>query len=141
MDYIPKFFQPYELVPKETYERFENSLYRIWWMFDSRVLFTADVIRQRYGKMVANTWFWGGIHQFRGWRPGDCGVGAEFSQHKNGRALDLIPIETTAKKIREDIKKGDDLLLKYITCIEEGEFINWLHFDCRNHKGLLIVTP
>jgi len=139
MHYIPKHFQPYELVPKATFKRFENSLYRIWWLFDSRMLFTADAIRERYGKMIANDWFWGGSNQYRGWRPWDCEVGAELSQHKFGSALDLIPVETTAEEIREDIKKGNGLLFKYITCIEEN--VSWLHFDCRNYGGLLIVNP
>jgi len=139
MHYVPKHFQPYELVPKAVFERFENSLYRIWWLFDSRMLFTADAIRERYGKMIANDWFWGGSNQYRGWRPWDCGIGAELSQHKFGCALDLIPVETTAEEIRKDIRKGDDLLFKYITCIEEN--VSWLHFDCRNYDGLLIVNP
>jgi len=139
MYYKPKHFQPYELVPKPTFDRFKNSLYRIWWLFDSRMLFTADALRDRYGKMVANDWFWGGSNQYRGWRPWDCDVGAELSQHKFGRALDLIPVETTAEEIRRDIEKGNDLLFKYITCIEGKVF--WLHFDCRDHDGLLIVNP
>jgi len=117
MYYVPTFFQPFELVPKEFYETFKDFPRRIWSMFDSRTLFTGDAIRRRYGKMIAN----------------------EYSQHKRGAALDLVPVETAVEEIREDIKKRRDLLFKYITCIEEG--VSWLHFDCRNHKGLLIVRP
>ncbi len=139
MYYVPTFFQPFELVPKEFYETFKDFPRRIWSMFDSRTLFTGDAIRRRYGKMIANDWYWGGSNQYRGWRPFDCPVGAEYSQHKRGAALDLVPVETAVEEIREDIKKRKDLLFKYITCIEEG--VPWLHFDCRNHKGLLIVRP
>lgn len=140
MDYIPKFFQPYELVPKATYESLKNKPWIIWQLFDPRVLYTADKIRECYGKMIANTWYWGGIHQFRGWRGSRCPVGARWSQHKFGRAEDLIPVEVTAEEIRRDIKVGKNgHIFQYITCIEDK--IGWLHFDTRNYKGLLIVTP
>ena len=131
MDYIPKYFQPYELL--------KDKPWIIWQLFDPRVLYTGDKIRQFYGKMIANTWYWDGVHQYRGWRPGDCEIGAKYSQHKFGRALDLVPAEVTAKEIRQDIKlrkRGN--IFQYITCIEDG--VGWLHFDTRNYKGLLIIT-
>jgi len=136
MDYIPKYFQPYELVPQATYELLKDRPWVIWQLFDNRTLYTGDRIRIRYGKMIANDWFWGGNNQYRGWRPGDCFVGAEYSQHKFGRAEDLVPVECTVEEIRQDIKKDE---FQYITCIEEG--VPWLHFDVRNYKGLLLVTP
>ena len=89
--------------------------------------------------MIANTHHWGGAHQYRGWRSGDCEIGAKYSQHKFGRALDLVPAEVTAEEIRQDIKlrkRGN--IFQYITCIEDG--VGWLHFDTRNYKGLLIIT-
>jgi hypothetical protein len=137
MDYIPKYFKPYELVPKATYELLKNRPWVIWQLFDPRVLHVADAIRRRYGKMTANTWYWKGRHQYRGWRPARCKVGATYSQHRFGRALDLVPGEATAEEIRQDIMDGDNF--QYITCIEA--VVHWLHFDVRNYKGLLIVTP
>jgi len=137
MDYTTKFFKLYELVPKATYELLKNRPWVIWQLFDERILYSADRIRKRYGKMLANTWYWGGGHQYRGWRPPDCGVGAVYSQHRFGRAIDLEPIEVTAEEIRQDIKKGENF--RYITCIEEN--VPWLHIDVRNYKGLLIVSP
>jgi len=139
MDYIPKYFQPYELVPRETYELLKDKPWIIWQLFDPRVLYTADKIRQFYGKMIANTWYWDGVHQYRGWRSGNCEIGAKYSQHKFGRALDLVPAEVTAEEIRQDIKLGKHgHIFQYITCIEDG--VGWVHFDVRNHKGLLIIT-
>ena len=136
MDYIPKWFKPYELVPRATYELLKNKPWIIWQLFDNRVLYVADRVRKRYGKMVCNTWYWGGVHQYRGWRPSRC-IGARWSQHKFGRAIDLVPVETTAERIRQDIKAGEGF--SGITCIEDG--VDWLHFDVRNYKGLLIITP
>ena len=140
MDYTPKFFQPYELVSEKTYTELKERPEKLWQIFDPRVLYTADKIREFYGKMIANTWYWGGAHQYRGWRPLDCSVGARWSQHKFGRAIDLVSTETAVEEIRQDIKlrrKGH--IFQYITCIEDG--VDWLHFDVRNYKGLYIVKP
>jgi len=137
MDYIPKFFKPYELVSKEVYEELKDKPWIIWHLFDPRVLYSGDRIRTRYGKMIANTWYWGGSNQYRGWRLPSCGVGAKYSQHRFGRALDLVPVETTAEAIRKDIMTGENF--HWITCIEAS--VPWLHFDVRNYRGLLIVRP
>ena len=135
-------FKIYELVPRDTYALYPE--YRLWWLFDRNIIITANRIRERYGKMLANTWWWNGKHQYRGWRPWDCPVGAELSQHKFGRALDLEPVEVTAEEIREDILKDpwdDDF--KLITCIELK--VSWLHYDTRNWekelKGILQIAP
>ena len=135
MDYIPKHFKPYELVPKVTFRTISERV--IWYLFDPRILYVVDHIRKRYGKMIANTWYWGGEHQYRGWRPPRCEIGAVYSQHRFGRALDLVPTEVTVEEIRRDIKKGESF--HFITCIEEG--VSWLHVDVRNYKGLLIIKP
>ena len=139
MDYIPKYFQPYELVPRETYTALEKHdiMYQVWWLFDPRILQVIDLIRERYGKMVANTWWWGGIHHYRGFRPGNVIVGSKRSQHRFGRAVDLIPAEVSVEEIRSTIKNGEDF--HWITCVESD--VSWLHVDVRNYKGLLIVYP
>lgn len=144
--YKCRWFRIYELVPSEVYYRAgkTNRVESLWYLFDNRILITADWLRTTYGKMLANTWYWEGRHQYRGWRPWSCPIGAEWSQHKFGRALDLIPLETTAEKIRQDIIKSPwDFIFQHITCIENE--ISWLHMDCRNwdksENGLLIVKP
>ena len=142
--YKPTHFTIYELVPESLFKlNYPDEMF--FTLFDNRILWTADGLRRRYGKMIVNTYNWGGKSHYRGWRPFDCEVGAKLSQHKFGRALDLIPTEITAEEIREDIlKKQKGLeLFKYITCIETN--VSWLHFDCRNHNkqrfGLLIIKP
>ena len=94
--------------------------------------------------MNANTWYWGGNNQYRGWRPWDCPVGAFLSQHKFGKAIDLVPTDVHAEEIRKDIKKDQNQNeFKYLTCIEEG--VGWFHGDCRNWNrtkhGILYVKP
>ena len=114
-------------------------------MFDDRVLWTADQLWELYGPtVVANDWYWGGNNQYRGWRPWNCKVGANLSQHKFGRALDQKFKYATAEEVRQKIKKDpwkDEF--KHIKSIENN--VSWLHFDCRNWNkqryGLLIVRP
>lgn len=143
--HIPGYFKLYELLPKDFYNKYLS--YKgdnLWFLFDDRLLKCADRLRERYGKMIANTWYWGGKHQYRGWRPFDCTVGSAFSQHKFGRALDLVPDECTAEEIRKDIlqSKNQDIFID-ITCIETK--VSWLHVDVRNwdkpNKGIFLVNP
>ena len=136
MIYKPKYFRLEELVPPDMFATVPAKY--LWWALDWRVLWTADRLRERYGKMIANTWLWGGDHKERGLRDPMTSTGAAWSQHKFGRALDLVPVETTAEEIREDIRAETayPYAFKYITCIETG--VPWLHFDDRNWEGGLL---
>ena len=138
--YQPKYFKLYELLPKEFYKEDIN----IWFIFDYRLLWTIDRLRIKWGKLVANTWHWGGQNQYRGYRPFDCNVGAKLSQHKFGRAIDLIPLEASVDEIRKDIiNKTYAPDYQHITCIEED--VSWLHIDVRNwdkrNNNVLIIKP
>ncbi len=132
------------MLPKKFYEENRDKGDTLWFMFDNRLLWTADQLRIRYGRMSVNTWHWGGSSEYRGWRPWDCGIGAFLSQHKFGKALDLLPTEITSEKIRKDIKKDQNQNeFKYITCIEDN--VIQLHLDVRNWNrtkhGILIIKP
>jgi len=134
----PKYFQIYELLPQGFYERHCSltSEEQLFLMFDSRILESADNLRERYGPMVCNDYRWGGDNHLRGWRPTECLIGAELSQHKYGRALDLVPTCESVDKIRQDIiddKHGYDF--RFITAVEM-EVSSWLHIDCRNWNKL-----
>lgn len=134
-------FRIQELVPKFLYHRFETETEKLWLIFDPRLIWTADKIRMRHGPMICNTWNQDGSIQYRGFRPFDLDVGAPLSQHKFGRALDLIPVNKTAEEVREDILAHPDLdEYKFIRCLETG--ISWLHFDVRNWIGpILLFKP
>lgn len=130
---IPEFFELYELLPQAFYEtHYPVFGDRLWNMFDHRILETADNLRRLYGPMRVNTWRWGGEHQWRGWRPSDCDVGAILSQHKYGRALDLEPVSEGVNQIRMEILEDlHPYCFRFITAVEEA--VPWLHIDCRNH--------
>lgn len=148
MDYYkPKYFTLEELLPEDFYYAQKHRGDYLWTIcFDSRVLWTADRLRERYGAMTVNTWKWPAMkkHEFRGYRPPNCEIGSKLSQHRYGRALDLIPQYIGAQKIRDEIfASPHDEDFQYITCLEDD--ISWLHFDIRNWdkktNGILVITP
>ena len=140
--YKPDYFTIEELVPESVSKSVKERY--LWNIFDYRILVTADRLRKRYGKLLANTWPWGGRHRYRGYRPQECKIGSKYSQHRYGRAIDLEPMIVTAEEIRQDILSGqNEETFEYITAIELGT--SWLHIDCRSHlkavHGVLTFQP
>lgn len=139
--YIPKYFELYEIVPKNIYSKYRLNL---WFLFDERILKTIDRLRDRYGALSVNNWYWNGRNQHKGWRPYNCTIGAEYSLHKFGRAIDLHSKHFTSEEIRKDIKNDPFCKdFEYITCIEDDTY--HLHIDCRNwnknKEGILVARP
>ena len=103
---------------------------RLWSLLDDRIVWTADQLRERFGRAVINNAPFGGQNQFRGFRPFDCETGAELSQHKFGRAIDITFEDYDVAYVRQDIKDHHALdRYKHITYVEED--VPWLHIDCR----------
>ncbi len=119
---IEEFFPPSMLL--------KYSEDRLWSLLDDRIVWTADQLRERFGKAVINSHPFGGSNRFRGFRPSGCRVGAELSQHKFGRAVDITFVDWTAESVRQYIRDVPSLAcFQYITYIEDG--VPWLHIDCR----------
>lgn len=129
--YIPKHFQIYELVPKAFYNKHKSKGQFLWSiLFDARLLMTIDTIREQFGAMTVNDWYWGGSNQYRGFRPPNCGVGATLSQHRFGRGCDLIPKEASVDDIRDEIINRQNYIeWKHVGGLEMD--ITWLHVDVR----------
>ena len=140
MIHQPRHYQIEELVPESLYRAYPDRE-KLWLCFDGRLIWTIDALRKRFGKMVVNTWNQGGPFQYRGFRPWEIAVGSPFSQHKFGRAADLVPSFITAEEIRSHILSHPDLdEYKFIRCIEAG--VSWLHIDVRSWLGpILVVNP
>ncbi len=130
--YIPTHFHLYELVDPGSFGIHGNALWRV---FDPRILKGADVLRERYGRLIVNDWYWSGQCQWSGFRPPLCSVGADLSQHRFGRGLDLHPEEVTPEEIRQDLITHPEIVrvdgIWLITALEMG--VGWVHGDCRNH--------
>jgi hypothetical protein len=143
--YIPKYFELYELLPPElyTYDMMASEVAReraFATYFDRKLLETIDVVREIIGlPLICNTWFQDGNRVASGYRTKTCSVGAENSQHKLGKAVDLICHKMSAEEMRQKIEANKDRL-PYQIRIETG--VNWLHIDTKeitadyqkNHK-------
>jgi len=132
--YKPKYFIIEELVSKDEYSQYHSQYGdRLFLLFDYRILITADMLRELFGPIVCNTWHYGGSNHYRGFRPWHVWVGAVMSQHKFGRALDLVPVKLSAEEVRQDIIAHPTReAYQHIKAIEDG--VGWLHIDCRNEK-------
>lgn len=157
MYYTPnsRYFRAEEFFPPEVISENKTSSGKvnssIWRIFDWRVLWTGEKIREKFGTMVINDYLWGGVNRYRGFRPWSCILDTDHyiktgiakatfssftSQHCFGRAIDCKFKKYSAEEIREDIRdkeeRGllDNSIYKYITCVEDG--VSWLHFDTRS---------
>jgi hypothetical protein len=141
--YKPEHFRIDEIVDPATFATYgEKSL----WFMDSRILWTADAIREYFNKPCI-------VNNYNIAKPGeyvyrDSGLrlepvgAATRSQHIYGRALDIKIQGVLAGDARMEIKSKwkAEPAFRFITAIEDG--VNWLHIDCRNTNSdqLLIFT-
>lgn len=131
--YIPTHFTAAEMVPKAIYDKYKNRG-DVWFfqtLLDERLLIVADAIRTKFGSMTINDWSFTGPNQFRGFRPPSCGIGATLSQHRFGRAADMIPKAAIhPDEIRDYIiAHQHNKIWEYIGGLEMD--ISWLHIDVR----------
>lgn len=130
MLYIPKFFKIQELVPQHVYnERGDKA----WELLDPLLLDSADAIRRMFGPMTVNNWHVGGSREWSGLRTEHSPYGTMYSQHRFGRALDMIPHDVPVDVVRKYIVDNSNEF-PLITGIELD--VNWLHIDVRNSKGV-----
>lgn len=151
--YKPKHVSEDELVNRATWNELNKAgtLERVFWQFNPLVLITADLLREVFGPITINNWKIGGSFQNRGLRIDDS-VGAKFSAHKRGAALDCNFKNATAPEIRKKMlelgcfkpgfKDRTDLgkyeCFKHIGRVEStqnGKEISWFHFDIWNNQS------
>lgn len=126
-----------EMVPRHVFYKYEKRGADYLWtiLFDERLLRSIDTIREQFGPMTVNDWHIGGNNELRGYRPPSCVIGADLSQHRFGRAADLIPSRADADEIRNDIIEDQmGRPYRYIGGLEMK--ISWLHIDVRQRNPL-----
>ena len=138
--YKPTHFALEELVPQTL---FEQHGYACWELLDDRALITLDKLREKFGSMTVNNWKWNGPRKWSGLRTeGFYKSVTDYlrsrSQHKYGRAFDVIFKDISAKEVRDYIVKNQSEF-PYITFLECD--ISWFHFDVRNCDGLKLWSP
>lgn len=138
--YKCKHFAIHELVPPDVFrERGESA----WALLDDRMLITLDRLREKYGSMTVNNYFWDGTRKWSGLRTPGSPYYRTYSQHTFGRAADCVFKHTSAEKVRQDIlRKPCDLTDPVFTLITSIELkVSWLHFDVRNCDRIMTYTP
>ena len=144
--YKPKYFELYELLPPELYkvDYYESESARElgYELMDEKLLITIDIIRGEIVKapLICNTWYMNGSRRNSGLRTYNCTIGATNSQHKLGKAVDLVCHSYTAEEIRQMIIAHKDLL-PYPIRMEKGPDITWVHIDTKDmdYRGRKIV--
>jgi hypothetical protein len=134
--FIPKNIQLYELLPKAQYQLWKCKYgeKRLWWWMGYEMPWTLQAIRDLYDRrMYLNNWYWGGEHQYRGFRPMNCPIGADGSLHKViGAAQDFMLDGIASEQVRIDIKRNpDEPAFQYIKAVELDTV--HVHIDRRNH--------
>lgn len=152
--YIPKYFAIHELIGPNLYNQY-NGASSLWLALDERMLRTLDLLRSKYGRMIVNNWRSGGPRKESGLREMGTSTGAALSQHKFGRAADVLFMETesvTPESVRKEMKalgvfdsdmreseNPDVAPFRFINRVEwyaNGSAITWFHFDVGNDRAV-----
>lgn len=130
-----KFFDIKELVSKNIYEEHGDDAIKF---LDEKALEALENVREILDVgLICNNWAAGGNRTQCGYREPGTSVGVAKSQHKLGRAFDLISKKMTAKQMREKLEANEEKLIHPIRIEkwdDKGE-INWLHMDVSFKKG------
>jgi hypothetical protein len=116
------------------------------WFIDHRIITVAQELRDDLGVPITiNNYMTGGQYKSSGLRTQGSKIGAKYSQHKYGRAIDCKFGGMTIKEVYDFILHNQD---KYfgigLSTIENIEHTpTWLHLDCRltGLEEFKIVNP
>ena len=126
--YKPFYFMAPELCSREAHDALGAKIFRY---INPKVTFSADQLRHNFGSATINNWFWGGDRQYSGLRLHGEPHYSPTSDHSYGNALDMIFKTATAQEVRNHIEANPDLY-PFITFVEEGYSVNWLHISVSN---------
>lgn len=142
---MKNYFKPEELVYPECHQIWGD---RSLMFMDNRIIACANLFRETVGQPVyVNNYAMG--YTLSGLRPFNATIGATWSQHKFGRALDLKVLGWSSKAMFEVVMDNrNKFVLLGLTTIENpaktvGKHQDWLHIDCRTSavNGIRIVNP
>lgn len=144
---VSKNFILQEFLPDYVYNRFgEKGI----WLIDPRIISLAQAIRDFYNRpVIINDWYYGGnqyapgkTYNHSGYRAPSTRIGATYSQHKFGRAIDIKIRDLHPNTIRHDLRTNFALFSTYGLTTIEKDTPSWVHCDCR-YTGLdhLLEVP
>jgi len=122
-----------EFIPPTIYNMYDVKE-KCLWVLDIRIIKAAQLLRDLTGcNVIINNWHNGGEYTNRGYRLPSSKVGATYSQHKFGRAIDVnVEGMTVAGTIDCMLTNFDKFKAYGIRTIEHPAFTpSWVHMDCR----------
>ena len=135
--YRCNYFAIHELVPRNV---FKDRGEKAWELLDDRLLITLDRLRERYGPMTVNNWYWDKEREWSGLRTKESPFYSPYSQHTFGRAADCLFSKTSAEQVRQEIlSMTTDPAFEWIGSVELG--VSWLHFDVSNCDRIKAYHP
>ncbi len=135
--YKCKHFSIHELVPPNVFNQRQE---KAWELLDERLLISLDKLRERYGLITVNNYYWGKDREWSGLRTSDSPYYSPFSQHTFGRAADcLFSNISTEDVLQELLANPTDPDFEFIGSVELG--VSWLHFDVRNSHRIKTYYP
>ena len=131
----------HEYVDKETYIAYHNAniLHKLAYKIDADMLRADQLLRDKFGEVTINNWFYGGDKEWRGLRLPFSKDYSKDSLHSEFKGSDKIFKYATANEVLMYIQKNWREL--GITAIEIG--VGWVHSDTRfipNQKHLFIFS-
>ena len=137
---IVQLFDTREFVSQDIFDLWGDS--HIWFVKRQLIVIAAWIKFKTLSTVTINDWCFGGTRNFSGFRPFDCKIGSEYSQHKLGNAIDVVVKGFTAEQIRniirDDWKESYKMNDKEINRIRnfglttiEKDTPDWVHCDLR----------
>lgn len=137
-------FYASEFVPPEIFNAF-GALHSWWFINERIVLINAELKKDFNAPVTINNWRAGGDRKYSGFRPKDCTVGADNSQHRLANASDTLIKGYTADEVREHILKNKQRYMALgLSRLEDAKYApTWCHLDCAwtGLDEILIVKP
>ena len=135
--YKCKHFSIHEFVPPNVFNQRQE---KAWELLDERLLISLDKLRERYGLITVNNYYWGKDREWSGLRTSDSPYYSPFSQHTFGRAADCLFSNISTEEVRQEILANPtDPDFELIGSVELG--VSWLHFDVRNSHRIKTYYP
>lgn len=142
----PIYFELPELCCPDVFKFYGQTA---WQFFDSRLLITIDLLRQKLNKVITvNNWHEGGQFDERGFRCIKCDLVKKaiadnkmyVSPHMTGQAIDFDVQGLLAEEVRQWIVKNQNLW-PYHLRLEAG--VGWVHMDTRevDERKVVLFNP
>jgi uncharacterized protein YcbK (DUF882 family) len=134
-----KHFSIHELVPPEIYEKFGE---RAWMFIDPRLVLLIHQLREEFGRVSVNDYYWGGNRVASGLRVPTSPHYSPTSQHSHGRAVDMIFNDISASDVRKRMTENPEKWLAIVPSITLESDVSWVHVDVRNnHPCINVFKP